>query len=436
LFVNDGKGQAIVVAAGNDRNKAVHFQKVFSSFVQNSATVNFKIEKNQPGVLDQVVFDIWYASTSLSVTVVAPSGASKGPIATGATQQEWSTTEGRIYIDNSMDKTDVFNGDRKIRIDLTDTNTSTDNLATGTWKLVFSGKTGRFDGWLYESTDEPISKLTSEIDTTTLVTEPGNSKRVVTVSAYVSRNSWPSLQSDQTTDYRLVKGTICDFSSPGPPRSNSLHSNSVNKPELAAPGQYILSALSAQIETMPQDPWIASDGKHTVMSGTSMAAPHVTGLVALLFQANPGANVSDIRKILIDASPGIRLGTGWNKSFGYGIVDAYEAMKKLTPVDFESDPFPRAFRLYQNYPNPFNGSTAIECTVPPISKGDVPAELSIVDLNGKILRSFSLGSNAEGRVRIVWDGREQSGAVAPSGVYIYRFKSGRDVLSRKMVFIR
>ena len=73
-----------------------------------------------------------------------------------------------------------------------------------------------------------------------------------------------------------------------------------------------------------------------MLSGTSMAGPHVVGTVALMWSANPGlvGDIAETKRILeISAAPynGLLAACGDNSApndtVGYGIVDAYAAVQ-------------------------------------------------------------------------------------------------------------
>ena len=83
---------------------------------------------------------------------------------------------------------------------------------------------------------------------------------------------------------------ITYFSSPGPSRDGRM------KPDIAAPGAVIMSSLPYNINPglSNMDP----DLKHQWMWGTSMAAPHSTGGIALLLQKSPNYDVTQVRKFL------------------------------------------------------------------------------------------------------------------------------------------
>jgi subtilisin family serine protease len=116
-------------------------------------------------------------------------------------------------------------------------------------------------------------------------------------------------------------GNMAMFSSRGPV---SVDGSGRVKPDIAAPGEGVVSSLPG--------------GGYGPLSGTSMAGPHVAGVVALMWSANP-ALIGDIdrtEQILIrTAQPysGIRpadecfTGGTPNDAYGYGIVDAYAAVQ-------------------------------------------------------------------------------------------------------------
>lgn len=77
--------------------------------------------------------------------------------------------------------------------------------------------------------------------------------------------------------------------------------------ELAAPGVSILST------------W--NDGLYNTISGTSMATPHVSGVAALAWEANPLMTNTEVRALLQSTADDLGA-AGFDNSFGYGLVDA------------------------------------------------------------------------------------------------------------------
>jgi subtilisin family serine protease len=108
---------------------------------------------------------------------------------------------------------------------------------------------------------------------------------------------------------------IARFSSRGPV---TWKGESHIKPNVSAPGVDVYSASH-------------KDGGYRKMSGTSMATPHVAGVIALLLQANPDASVEDIERVLQETA--VDLGSeGLDNDYGHGRVDAYEAVKKFAKI--------------------------------------------------------------------------------------------------------
>jgi serine protease AprX len=91
--------------------------------------------------------------------------------------------------------------------------------------------------------------------------------------------------------------TLADFSSRGVPGS------SVYQPTVTAPGVGIVAAraLTGAITPLglPSDVALGADAvSYTTMSGTSMATPHVAGVVALMLEAAPNLSPSDVKSTL------------------------------------------------------------------------------------------------------------------------------------------
>jgi flagellar hook assembly protein FlgD len=91
-----------------------------------------------------------------------------------------------------------------------------------------------------------------------------------------------------------------------------------------------------------------------------------------------------------------------------------------------------AFSLEQNVPNPFNPSTSISFELPE----RVMVELSIYDVEGRLVKRLASGIESPGTKTYRWDGRDNKGNPVASGVYVYKLQAGKQVLSRKMTLLR
>jgi flagellar hook assembly protein FlgD len=88
--------------------------------------------------------------------------------------------------------------------------------------------------------------------------------------------------------------------------------------------------------------------------------------------------------------------------------------------------------LYQNFPNPFNPTTTISFTLP--SKTDT--ELSVYNVRGQLVRRLVQRSLDEGHNEYVWDAKDAHGNPVSSGIYFYRLRVGKKILTKKMVLLK
>jgi serine protease AprX len=106
----------------------------------------------------------------------------------------------------------------------------------------------------------------------------------------------------------------------------------VDRPTVTAPGVQIASArasLGAIDKTRTDDdidllgPGMAA--YYTHLSGTSMAAPHVAGIVALMLEANPNLDWRDVKRILQETASNMPGNEPWEAGAGY--VNAHSAVQ-------------------------------------------------------------------------------------------------------------
>jgi len=90
------------------------------------------------------------------------------------------------------------------------------------------------------------------------------------------------------------------------------------------------------------------------------------------------------------------------------------------------------FALRQNFPNPFNPNTVIGFSID--RESDVT--LAIYDVTGKLVRTVLNRKMPIGIYSEKWDGCDERGKNVASGIYFYRLKAGKRVLTRKMVLLR
>ncbi|MDD6357913.1 MAG: S8 family peptidase [Bacteroidales bacterium] len=154
----------------------------------------------------------------------------------------------------------------------------------------------------------------------------GTGEKVITVGAFTSTvNSYSRGK---------VLGGICSFSGKGPTADGRM------KPTVTAPGDVLVSAVPSDAVSVSGKRTIVHDGKSYAfgyMSGTSMATPFVSGIVALWLQANPALTPEQVMNVIAETSD-LDDFTGQTSSntWGYGKINAMAGLKKIlstTPTE-------------------------------------------------------------------------------------------------------
>jgi len=131
-------------------------------------------------------------------------------------------------------------------------------------------------------------------DDSTIAEIGGTAKSVLTVGAYATRDEYTVFGTTEVKNIGQNPGDICSFSSYGPTADGR------QKPEVTAPGCFVISAVSSYDNSGTQilaDVNEEGNFRYGYMQGTSMAAPFVTGVVAGWLQLDPDLDPDRLREV-------------------------------------------------------------------------------------------------------------------------------------------
>jgi subtilisin family serine protease len=417
-----GPGRVVCKSAGNERGQARHAQ-VFAAGAGTDATMSV----SGSAVGRQFAIDGYYESTeNVSVRIRTPNGTIIGPILRGAVNAAYpgtATPNGTVYLENGAYTTST--GDYEVYIEVI---AATLQSMNGTWTFTFipvalGAANGEVDLWRFYNTTTTANFVTGNSPNQELISEPGNADSLITVAAWVTKQNWICCNGTNSTFTGTpAVGNIAQFSSPGPTRDGR------QKPEIAAPGIAIGSTTSfdiAQICPAAGTPstLLPDDLNHVVNAGTSMAAPHATGAVALLMQ-NHGAVTPSEAKAFFAAYAVVDAFTGavWNKDWGFGKL----SFASTLPVP---ENVPSAdFVLDRVRPNPATKTAQIGFSVPRATH----VKVTVLDLQGRIVAALADRSYLPGHHQLTWDGR-WGGRAAPAGLYFIRVVTPDQSLVQRVV---
>ena len=232
--VAEENAASIVIASGNEGDKNHHYRG------QGSRTVEFNVGRSLESVRLELYKNYLY---NASYEIISPDGSTTG-VMSGNDSLYNQILQNTDIVVNIIIPT-PYTVDERVVIELT----GIGFVDSGIWQLkVNTADESVFDIWLpvSEGVTEDTVFLEPEADTT--LTIPSTAFRAITVGAYNSENN-----------------TFAAFSGRGYTRENVFV-----KPDIVAPGVNIRTA--------------SNTGGYGYFTGTSMAAPFVSGVAALLME--------------------------------------------------------------------------------------------------------------------------------------------------------
>ena len=292
--IRSAAGRAVCQSAGNYFDKRIHASGQLRPTQER--TLIWEIQENKP---TNSQLEFWYSwQDKFEVRVKSPDGAISARAAIGERSKflVGGKEVGNVYHRGQ----EPNNLDNHIVIYLYK------DAPMGEWEVTLIGEDvidGRYHAWIER--DVSCSRCQSRLreadaDPHCTTGTICNGRRTLAVGAYNKHD----------TEMRLAH-----FSSVGPTRDGRL------KPDLCAPGVAILAARSAPREK--RDP----PQLGTRMSGTSMAAPCVTGTIALMFQAAPRRlRIEETHNILLQSARRVSVPEEIPERIGIGFLDIEEAV--------------------------------------------------------------------------------------------------------------
>jgi len=371
-----GKGKIFVCSAGNTGDLNLHVNKTFTAADTSVSTVvGF-----QTGMSPQKTWvDIW-GDTSQTFCV-------KVSLYNGNTMVK--TTQ-MICIDNNVHSYQLIGSNMDTCFVTMTTASSEFNMKPHVLlnfyskvneKIVITiqGNKGKIDMWngyvlnssgYYGAFTNGGYSWAVSGNTNSTISDMASTKSAIAVGAYASKTSFTNvLGGSYNYNSYVAKGNIVPFSSHGPTIDNRV------KPDITAPGLSIASAINSY------DPSFKSNGanylyvvnnyykssnaktySYAMMSGTSMSSPAVSGISALLLEADPNLDPQSLLQMfrqsaIKDAYTGTISSLGSN-IWGAGKINAYQALKKHL-ISLQVLSVKGNMTDLKIYPNPSSGNFAL-----------------------------------------------------------------------------
>ena len=423
-----GEGRILVGAAGNNGDTNSHISKTLSSSSDRLKTFmprSYKLANHTSYNTDYV--EIYGSSnTNLSITLSLYNKTTNEYISQSSTVSTMFGNATSYVLNNGIVGTiDVYSetlpSTKKPHILIVKSLTqASDDYAIEI--NIRGSKNCTIHAWSYMDTFESYG-FTSHIsgDSDYTVNEIGGTgNRIITVGSYVTKD--------------IFGGNVGDISSQS---SKGPTTDMRQKPDAVAPGEGIISSFSNSSNIAYSSyykPYLdfgttVNVGGETfyygAMSGTSMAAPVVTGTIALWLQARPTLSPEEIKEIIANTSKtdeytGDVMQTA--NTWGYGKIDAWAGLKMCLELNsIEDIETPNSKTLLHNYNN-INGILKL------LFVNDAKnINIKIYDISGKIIEAKHILNVVQGDEIVI------DTSIYSKGVYIVKISGDTLIESFKIV---
>ena len=435
-----GPGKIFVCAAGNNGADNIHLHKAFNA---NDTLLRTFIGFSSYLSSKKTWVDLWgQAGKSMCVSVTLYNGSTAG------------NTTGFICLDDSIHSLILkgssgdtcfvtittsasdYNGNPRVFFDFYSKTANKIMVAVKSYDGIinmwtgyvkdYSGYYGNFNnGALSWATIGNKDMTTSDFSTT---------HSAISVAAYASKTTFTNVDGGFTNYNSYIgEGKLAPFSSHGPA------SDSVTKPDIAAPGLVLASGINSfdttyntgganrvDVVSLYASPVNGRNYSYAMMMGTSMASPMTSGIVALMLQANPALSPQLAKEIIwqtaiTDSYTGV-IPVNGSYTWGFGKINAYAAVNKT----WQSVNIPNIANKelsYMIYPNPNDGNFSLEYNSDRVEN----IKIEITDLPGKIIfsQTWNVSTGANARTLNIAD--------VEDGIYLTKITSLKGTSVFKMI---
>lgn len=349
-----GPGRIIVGAVGNEGESRMHVSKTFTES-DNTMKTFLTFSPNASHKLHYL--DIWGTPGSNLKVSMGIFNSLKGQEVNRSAAYDTSVPNQDIvgyftYLDKEgVDMDALIYGEINLENNSPHVWIESEVLELGQGRmpgLIIEGDPGAtvnvWNEGLHEFSSNNKSGFTNGDFNSTVGEIGGTAKRIITVGSYDGRDSLIVqrkyfIDMNEIDMYQQYRHSV--FSSYGPTADGRI------VPHILAPGMPVISALnryaldSSSLDQEMSDYTVDRNRRkyyYIYNIGTSMSAPHVSGIIALMLQANPNLTPEEVREIIqstADTWP--EMGAVPNNTYGAGRINALECVRKALDLQSVED---------------------------------------------------------------------------------------------------